>query len=102
MSDYDHFLQSMSAIAEEMRGLHTLAITKYTPEVETIIVTSCRDVQHIEHTLDQLLDNACHPAGLELFKTLCRYYYPIAPTATADYIHAYREMWDTEGTEVKT
>lgn len=102
MSDYDPFLQSMSAIAEEMRGLHTLAIAQYTPVVETIIATCCRDARHIEHTLDRLLDIACRPAGLELFKTLCRYYYPIAPTATADYIHAYREMWDTEGTEAKT
>jgi hypothetical protein len=100
MSDYDQFFQSMRAIAEEMRGLHTLAIAQYTPVVETIIATRCRDVQHIEHTLDGLLDIACHPNGLELFKTLCRYYYPIAPAATAGYIHAYREMWDTEGTEV--
>ena len=49
-----------------------------------------------KHTLDRLLDVADHPAGLKLFKRLCRYYYPIAPAATADYIHAYREMWDAE------
>jgi hypothetical protein len=50
----------------------------------------------IEHTLDQLLDVACLPEGLALFKTLCRHYDTLDPQATASHIHAYREMWDDE------
>jgi hypothetical protein len=69
----------VSTIAKEMQGLQTLAVTQYTPVVEAIIASRSRDIRHIEHTLDGLLDFACHPAGLQLFKALCRYYYRIAP-----------------------
>jgi len=34
--------------------------------------------------------------GLTLFKSLCRHYYDIDPSAAAGYVNAYREMWDTE------
>ena len=50
----------------------------------------------IERTLDYLLDHACIPQGLALFKSLCRHYWEINPQATASYINAYREMWDSE------
>ena len=99
MNDYDTLLQSVSVIAEKMQGLHTLAVTQYTPVVEAIIATRSRDVRHIQHTLDRLLDFACHPAGLQLFKSLCRCYYRIDPAATVDYISIYRELWDAEETE---
>ncbi len=58
-----------------------------------IVVSSIRE---IEHTLDHLLDCACIPEGLALFKSLCRHYYGINLTNTASYVQAYREMWDTE------
>jgi len=38
--------------------------------VETILHTPSRDVRHIEHTVDRLLDFACHPDGLPLELTL--------------------------------
>ena len=37
-----------------------------------------------------------HPAGLALYKKLCRYYYTLNPAATADYVNYYREIWDTD------
>jgi hypothetical protein len=33
---------------------------------------------------------------LLLYKKLCRHYYAIDPAASAAYVHAYREMWDSE------
>ena len=39
------------------------------------------------------------PEGLALFKALCRYYYPINPAATSSYVHAYRDLWDSEKSE---
>jgi hypothetical protein len=60
--------------------------------VQHLIRIRSRDVQEIEHTLDQLLDCACVPRGLEVFKSLCRYYFEIDPNSTAYYIHAYRDM----------
>lgn len=99
MSDYDALLQSISAMAEDIQALHAVAASQCAPEVNAIIATGSRDARQIEQTLDRLLDHAGHPAGLELFKTLCRYYYPIDPAATADYVHAWRELWDADEME---
>jgi hypothetical protein len=90
-----------SIMGEKLRGLQELGVAQFTPIVETILRTRCRDVRHIEHTLDYLLDFACHPAGLLLYRRLCRHYWDIDPAATAAYIQSYREMWDSQDTEVE-
>lgn len=66
------------------------------PTVQNLVHTRSHDVREIEHTLDHLLDCACIPEGLALFKSLCRHYYGINPASTAAYVHAYREMWDSD------
>ena len=66
------------------------------PTVWKILQNDSWDAQWIERTLDQLLDHACVPEGLALFKTLCRHYWTLDPRATASYINAYREMWDSD------
>jgi hypothetical protein len=96
MNDYDTLLQSVSTIAEKMQGLQTLAVTQYTPIVETITATGSRDVRHIEGALDGLLDFCGYEPALRLYKKLCRYYFHINPTATVQYIEAYREFWDSD------
>lgn len=30
-----------------------------------------------------------------MYKKLCRHYWDIDPAATADYVNAYREYWDS-------
>jgi hypothetical protein len=55
----------------------------------------------IEHTLDHLLDHACIPTGLALFKSLCRHYWRLNPEATARYIAAYHDMWDSNDQETR-
>jgi hypothetical protein len=90
---------TLHELAERLRGIQELGVAQYTPVVNSIIATRSRDARYIEHTLDFLLDFACHPAGLALFKRLCRYYYAIDPVATVGYVHAYRDMWDTEEAE---
>ena len=69
------------------------------PSVQSIIQSRSRDQRQIEHLLDRLLDCACIPEGLALFRTLCRYYFTLNPTATASYVGAYRDMWDRDGAE---
>ena len=59
-----------------------------------------RDTQRIGHQLDHMLGFCCDPHMLLAFKRLCRYYYGVDPLATAGYVHAYREMWDTPGEDV--
>ena len=99
---YDETLASLLGLAESLRGIQALGVAQYTPVVEQIIATRSRDVRHIEHTLDYLLDVACHPAGLELYRRLCRHYWDLDPASTAVYVNAYRELWDSEETDSAT
>jgi hypothetical protein len=55
-----------------------------------------RDTRHIEHTLDGLLDFGGHEPVLQMYKQLCRHYWDIDPAATADYVNAYRQYWDSD------
>ena len=93
---YDDLLCDIMGLAQNLCGIQELGIAQYTPVVEHIIATRSRDARHIQHTLDHLLDFACLPAGLALYKSLCRYYFTLDPAATADYVNYYREMWDSE------
>ncbi|MBX3421536.1 MAG: hypothetical protein KF752_08270 [Pirellulaceae bacterium] len=93
---YQDLLHDLSAIIDPLQTLHQQAVAIHAPTVREMVRNGSRDKQLIEHTLDQLLDHACIPNGLVLFKTLCRYYWPIDPQATASYVYAYREMWDSD------
>ena len=96
MSDYDAMFESVRGLAESLRSLSQQAVVQYAPIVEAIIHTRNRDVRHIEHTLDGLLDFCGYDSALQLYRRLCRHYFDINPVATADYINAYRELWDSE------
>jgi hypothetical protein len=93
MSEYLGTLRAIETLARDARVLHAQGVAHYTPIVQTMVNTRSRDASHIEHTLDGLLDFACCPEGLQLFKVLCRYYCTLDPTAAAEYVHAYGEMW---------
>ena len=86
----------ISALAARLHDLHRQRVAELTPIAQNLIQSQSREAQEIETTLDHLLDCACIPEGLALFKALCRYYYAINPAATAGYVHAYRDMWDSE------
>jgi hypothetical protein len=94
MSDDD--LQTIRTLAGSMRDLQRQAAQAYLPVVDDILRTRSRDTEHIEHTLDGLLDFCGHEPILQLYKKLCRHYWDIDPTATADYVNAYREYWDSD------
>ena len=86
-------------IRELVQGLSDLggrAAAAYAPIVDEIVRTRSTDVRHIEHTLDWMLGFCFDSEMLLLYKKLCRHYFAIDPTATAFYIRAYREMWDSE------
>ena len=96
-ASYTELLAQLQTLTTDLQALRQQGITALTPVVEELVRNGSCDVQRIEHTLDQLLDVACEPEGLALFKTLCSHYRTLDPQATADYVHAYREMWDDEG-----
>jgi hypothetical protein len=83
-------------LAAGLRDLHRQIAEAYAPVVQHLLLTRSQDEREIEHTLDRLLDCACIPEGLALFKSLCRHYYPLNPVATATYIYAYRDLCDSD------
>ena len=94
MSDDDDTLQAIDTLVGSMRELQRQAAQQYLPVVDEILRTGSRDTQHIEHTLDRLLDFCGYEAVLRMYKQLCRHYWDIDPAATAYYVSAYREHWD--------
>lgn len=93
MSDIDH-MQAIRQLAGSMVDLQRLAAQEYQPVVDDILRTRSRDTQHIERTLDRLLDFCVNEPVLQMYKELCRHYWDIDPAATAYYVNAYREHWD--------
>jgi hypothetical protein len=90
----------LAPVVAQISELQNRAVREYEPIVGRIIHSGSRDVREIEAALNGLLDFACVPDGLKLFKALCRYYYFIDPVVTASYVQSYRELWD-EGSEGK-
>lgn len=87
------------ALAAAVNDLQRQQVATLEPVVQSLIHRRCRTAQEIERTLDLLLDCACIPEGLVLFKRLCRYYFAINPAVTAEYIYAYRDLWDNQDIE---
>ncbi len=83
-------------LAASLHDLHRQMAAQYAPTVQHILRRGTRDPQLIEQTLDHLLNCACIPEGLALFKALCRYYFRINPAVTAEYVYAYRDLWDND------
>lgn len=95
-SDYDNMFASIRDLASGIHALNQRAVREYTPIVEDILRSHIPDTHHIEHTLDGLLDFCGYEPALHLYKKLCRHYYYINPTATVEYVEAYRELWDSD------
>lgn len=93
---YRQLLDDLAAVIVPLQALHRQTVEAHSPTVREILRDGSRDARLIEQTLDYLLDHACIPEGLALFKSLCRHYWEINPHATAGYIDAYREMWDSD------
>ena len=96
IAGYDSLFEAVRGIAGSIQSLNQQALREYTPVVEGILRSRSRDVHHIEHTLDGLLDFCRYAPVLLLYKKLCRHYWEIDPAATASYINTYREMWDSD------
>jgi hypothetical protein len=91
--------ETIVGLVREMRELEQRAAQQYRPVVDDILRTHSRDIRHIEQTLDRLLDFCGHEPVLAMYKQLCRHYWDIDPEATAFYVNAYRECWDSDEQE---
>jgi hypothetical protein len=88
--------KSIGQLVQSVSDLARRAVAEYAPIVDSIVRTRSRDVRHIEHTLDGLLDFCFDPVALLHYKKLCRHYYEIDPVATSEHVHIYRTLWDSE------
>jgi len=93
---YEELVSSLVDLIAPLYELQRQRARAYEPIVQRLVRSGSRDEGHIEQVLDRLLDCACVPEGLALFKALCRHYWHINPQATAEYVYAYRDMWDDE------
>ena len=84
-------------LVRSLDDLQRRAAQQYEPVVDDILRTHSQDIEYIEHTLDGLLDFCGFEPVLAMYKRLCRHYWDIDRTATAYYINAYREYWDSDG-----
>lgn len=82
--------------AEALVALHAEGVAVYTPVVEDLIASKCRDTAELERTLDGLLGFACTDDGVHLYRRLCRYIWDFDPKLAAWAANAYREMWDPD------
>ena len=96
MSDGGVSYGGLDALVGQLWRLQLQAAQQYQPVVDALLRDGSRDVQQFEHTLDGLLDFCGHAPVLALYRRLCRHYWDIDPAATADYVKAYREQWDSE------
>jgi len=92
----DDDFKAISNLADRLMELNQRAVAEYTPIVEEVIRSGSCDVERIEKTLDGLLNYCGSDSALTLFRRLCRHYYSIDPSASAFYVRAYREMWDSD------
>ena len=96
MSTDEATFKAILSLARGLRDLQQQAAQQYQPVVDGILLTRSRDIRHIEHTLDRLLDFCGHEPVLRMYKNLCRHYWSIDPAATTYNINAYREYWDSD------
>lgn len=94
--EYDALIRDVSEIAKSIIALGETAAKAYEPIVNDLIDSRCKDHMEIQRTMDYLLDFGGNPAVLQLFKKLCRYYFPLDPAAASDYVGFYLEQWEPE------
>jgi hypothetical protein len=83
-------------LAHSVRDLERRAAQQYRLVVDDILNSNSRDVEHIEHTLDGLLDFCGHEPVVQMYRQLCRHYWLIDPATTALYVDTYRQQWDSD------
>lgn len=89
-------LQTVAELVKLINQLSSDAYLIYEPQVNEIILSKCKDINHIERTLDYMLEFCSNEEMLLLYKKLCRYLYFIDPESAIFYVHSYRERWEEE------
>ena len=91
------FFSGIAAMAGQLQALIEQAVVPLRAEVNAVIRQRSTDSVQIERLFESLLDYAAHnDEALALFKRLGRYYYPIDPETTREYVMIYKELYDSD------
>ena len=88
--------KQFNKLTKNIQALTTQAYNDYKPLVDGVFANQLTNQKEIENILGYILDFCYDPKMLQLYKSLCRYYWDSNPRVTADYIKYYREMWDSD------
>ncbi len=102
MNPDDPPLKDILDLVHSIRDLDQRAAQQYRLVVDNILGSSSRDAQYIERTLDGLLDFCGYEPVVLMYRQLCRHYWQLDQVATAYYVNAYRERWDSDEPEELT
>lgn len=90
----EELIDSLSELVKGHQQLVKRALDIYRVQVSELINSQTQNNEEIQHLLDGLLDFCFDDDFLLLFKKVCRYYYPINPQVTVNYVYRYRDFWD--------
>ena len=93
---YEALLASVTPLAELLTEMNQQGTQAYAPIVEDLLRSRSRDIAEIERTLDGLLDFCAYDPALALYKRLCRHLWDLDQARAVSYVHAYRELWDSD------
>ena len=94
------FKEAIFGMTKRIQELNEIALAGIKPRLDNVIRNRITDSKIIERLFDELLNCAgMSEEGLMLFKRLCRYYFRIEQTVTAEYIYIYRDLYDSDDDE---
>jgi len=99
MSEVDSQLldnPALRLLGEQMEAIGQAQLGACTARIVGVLTGKITDVSTIDRLLDDLL-NAAHTAdGTEVFRQMCRFLYQNHPRLVAEYVYAYRDLWDDD------
>lgn len=92
----DEFEKEIHGLAQQLKGLHDMAVAVYTPLVEDIC-SRVAPMKDVEWLLDYMFGFAGDDERmLLLYKRVCRHYWEVYPEMVAWHIMEYRKEYDPE------
>ena len=91
----EQFEKEIHGLAQQIKGLHDMAVAVYTPLVDDIC-SRVAPMKDVEWLLDYMFGFAGDERMLLLYKRVCRHYWEVYPEIIAWHIMAYRKEYDPE------
>ena len=87
---------ALRLLGEQMEAIGQAQLGACTARIVGVLTGLITGVSAIDRLLDDLLNAARTADGTEVFRQVCRFLYPNNPRLVAEYVYAYRDLWDDE------